>query len=509
MAKRTKTETPRDPKRLLLAEYEKRREQRPWAFYSPVPAIQPFHASVAPIRVLLGPNRGGKTYCGAYEAVCYATGHNPIRGEDYKVPNNNWAVCLNHKSHEQEMLNALWAMVPKGTRFNRHKSTFTLPAPWKSTIAVKSQEEGPEAFVAAGLQSVWIDEPAGGNRGEKIFGEIYARRKPGVPLRIFCTYTPLQGFDWSWRRLVDPKSQERYPGVEVFGFTLHDCSIAHGGFLSDEEISTIESGYTEFEREVRVYGRYGNVQGNPYYSPRLIKEAGAKCDVGKTYKIRMGVTGAVLEQAEQGELTIFRPPVSGKRYIIGADIGGGVHRDATVASVWDRDELAIVAKWKSNKVEPDIFASQGLLPLAIYHGSPPVVIESNAEYGGIVISEIKGRYHNLYRHRQWDRIKGAYSDQYGWKTTRNNRMQIFQALARCLREGTWTPDAGLLDEMSTIVATEEVNGEWSADHMEGRNDDEVVAAGIALAVHFNTPMYKFQRPETARIPESDMSWMYH
>ena len=40
-----------------------------------------------------------------------------------------------------------------------------------------------------------------GSQGEDIFGEVYARRAPGIPLRIFMTFTPLQGMSWSWRRL--------------------------------------------------------------------------------------------------------------------------------------------------------------------------------------------------------------------------------------------------------------------------------------------------------------------
>ena len=491
--------------RLLLAEYEARKKARPWRFYRSVPAILPFHKSESAIRLLAGPNRGGKTTAGAYELVCFATGYNPYRKEKYQTPNLTWAISLDYGSLGHVMRQKVFSILPPGYRFYKQESIVVLPKPWQSEIHFKSADSGREKFQGAGLLAAWFDEEPKGSPGEDIFSEVYARRAPGVRQRIFLTFTPLQGLSWSYRKLWDPDSEDRLPGVETFAFSIFDCSKAHGGFLDDATITAITSGYSEAEYDARVYGKYGILAGRSYFRTDLIDKALKGCSSGSRYRIRYGGLGhPVVERDDGGPLTVFRPPAPQHHYIMGVDAAGGVGRDASVASVWDRDDLALCAEWYSNKVDADEFGNNAVLPLAQYYGNALVVVESNGEHGGTVIAQLKGRYHNLYRHRQWNRIQSKYTDEYGWRTTAVSRMRVWDALAKCLREGTWSPNDRLLKEMLTVVTKDD----GKVEHADGCNDDAAFASGIALAIHMDIPRYKYPRYEpTTYTGASGNEWM--
>ena len=498
--------------RKLLAEYDRRREARPWRFYRHIPALAPFHASDSPIRLLAGPNRGGKTTAGAFELVSYATGYNHIRSERYPVPNLTWAVALDYGNLGHVLREKLNSYLPPGTRYFRQEAIFKLPKPWNSEIHVKSADSGREKFQGAGIQAAWFDEEPKGQAGEEIFGEVYARRAPGVPLRIFLTFTPLQGLSWSYRKMWNKNSEELLPGVETFQFSLYDCSKAHGGFLTDEEIETIHAGYTEYEREARVYGKYTTIGGSPYFSPKLLSACLEKvgANKGEKYEIRLGAQGQpVLEPKADGNLTVYRPATDGHEYIVGVDAAGGAGRDASVASVWDRDDLALVARWYSNKVDPDAFGSNAVLPLGKHYRNALVVVESNGEHGGTVLAQLRGRYHNTYRNRKWNSITRKYTDEYGWRTTAVSRMRIWDSLARALREDEWTPDEGLIEEMRTVIIKECEK----VEHMDGCHDDQAFASGIALAIHYDSLRHQLQpwshyRTEIVS-PSPEVAWMGH
>ena len=491
----------------LLQELEERRRLRPWRFYRSVPAIAKFHESLAPIRVLAGPNRGGKTTAGCAELLCYATGFNPVRNERYATPNLTWAVALDYGNLGHVMRQKIFSMLPPGYKFFKQESIIRLPKPWGSEIHLKSADSGREKFQGAGLLAAWFDEEPKGLAGEEIFGEVYARRAPGVPLRIFMTFTPLQGLSWSYRRLWNPESTERYPGVETFYFDLHDCSKALGGFLTDGEIETIEQGYPEWEREARVHGRYMHIGGHCYFDYPLLQKAELKGEPGKTYKISFAPPNrATLSEDPAGPLVVYRPPAPGRKYICGVDTAAGIGRDFSVASVWDREDLALCAQWRSNRVDPDLFGSEGVLPLGYHYNTALLVVETNGEHGGTVVSQLKGRYPNIWLRMEWDKAKGGYTKSYGFRTDSRTRGRLFDAVKRALREDEWNPSKELVQEMKGIIG--DVDGR--PDHLEGTHDDQVVAAGLALCVNYESPAVKlppWHRMKTAVSGPRELQWM--
>lgn len=469
------------------------KKDRPWRLYSPIPVIEPFHKSTAAVRVLAGPNRGGKTTAGAFELVCYATGYNPLRQQKYKTPNVCWAIALDHQNMGSIQRRTLFRMLPRGFRYYKMESRVVLPAPWHSEIVLKSADSGREKFQGEGLTAAWFDEEPVGEPGHEIFKEVFARRKPGVPLNIFMTFTPLQGLSWSYRILWDPKSSERIKvPVDTFSFDLHDCSTLKGGFLTEEEISTIESGYSYWERKARIHGQYTIMGGTPYFDPGLLFEAMKRCETPLRYEIRKklgalpGLSSIAMEARDDGPFRVIRPPLRGHHYIVGVDVGGGVGRDATVASVWDRDDLVEVAQWHSNSVDPKEFGAWVLPAIGIFYNSAEIVVEVNGEHGGSVVNEMRGKYNRMYVRQNWDSINRKPINEYGFRTNTRTRGMVLDTLNSCLRQQSWIPCAETLEEMGSFI----IKSNNDAEAMDGTHDDRVFAAGIALTIHFENPRPK-------------------
>jgi phage terminase large subunit-like protein len=472
--------------------------------------------SNAPIRVLAGPNRGGKTTAGAYELVSFATGYNQFRDETYQTPNISWAIALDHMNMGGVQRRAVFSMLPRGFKYYKMESRVVLPAPWKSEIVFKSADSGREKFQGEGLQAAWFDEEPIGLEGHEIFKEVYARRKPGVPLRIFLTFTPLQGLSWAYDYLWDKRSKVRLKGVDTFSFDIFQCAIDQGGFLSQEEIDTIVAGYSENERKARVYGQFTMMGGSPFFSPEFMDQKLKLAEPYKSYQITTSpgvlpsITTLRLQEKDDGALKIVRQPLRGHRYTIGVDVGSGSGKDYTVASVWDDEDLVESAFWQDNEVDPEAFTRNSLVPLGLLYNNAKIAVETNGEHGGISNSTLAiSKYKNVYMRQNWDSIHREIRMKYGWKTDPATRGFLLDTLSMMLRDPKWLPSAQLIREMAFFINILKPNGKYFAEAMSGRNDDHVIAAAIALTIISQTPKYAAPNLDWAvpkyRMQEGD--WM--
>ena len=385
------------------------------------------------------------------------------------------------------MRDKLFEFLPPGYRYSKQDQMIYLPAPWHSRIQIIQQAAGREQFQGARIRAAWVDEECPASQGgEEIFTEIMARKKPGQDLNIFYTFTPMNGLDWSYRRILDESSPNRYKNVEVYYASIWDAAKSHGGWYTDEEISEIILKYPVHERKARLEGHASILDGSLYFNRSAIEEAKLRSnkEIGKVGKIKKEGSGFPhFDECETGGLTVYRPPANGHTYILGVDPAGGVGRDYSVASVWDREDLVCVAEFSSNKVDPDFFGAEIVLPLGIYYHGALAVVESN-NHGGTVLSQLRGRYPNLYVRQDWNSISHSYKEEYGFRTDTRSRPRILDSIARALRENSWVPTRRLLEEMQTFVMKEDKK----IEAMEGYFDDSVMAAGVALAVHFEQPM---------------------
>ena len=454
-----------------------------------VPAIVPWHESPADTRVLSGPNGGGKTTAGAFEVVSYACGFNPIRNEKYATPNLGWAVCLTLKGQGRRMLRALTEMLPRKAngdpnwRWWKQEGLISVGSPYNSEIYIKQQEDGKESFYGERCKYIWIDEEKAGETGIENFNEMLAREMADEPLRMLITYTPENGLSWLWQRVWNQKSETYLPGVFALEFSLYDCSIEKGGFWPLKQIEKKAAQYDEYERAARLFGKSVPFGNRRFFNTAKIMDAMEHAPTG----VRVTFHASGLSEDGDSDCQRFRPPESGHEYIAAWDPGSGSGGDYSALVVFDRSDLALVFQAKNNRMDPEYFASRIALPAASYYHEALLAVEVNGEGGGAAVQATQS-YRNNYIQRTWDKTRGVMlTDKVGWRTTEPSRHRIMDALSQTLREAKWTPSRELLDEMSHVVIKQLGSGRMRAEHADGFHDDLVMAAGIALAIHYEEP----------------------
>lgn len=461
-----------------------------------VPAIKAFHESKARVRLLSGPNRGGKTTRGAWELVCFATGYHPLRKERYPTPNICWAIALDRKNYGHIVIERLREWLPAGTRWFAAAEYFQLPEPWGSKIYLKSAEPGETKFAAEGILAGWFDE--GREPMEKPFAETMARIKPGWPLNLFITMTPEDGMGgWTWKKFYDPKSTQRYRDAEIFYFTIYDCAIDKGGHLTNAEIQHFIDSFPEWKREAKVYGRPGTMSSDAYYRKDQIDRLEERVDEFTPHRIEVDALDVVhLVPDEHGDVWVGRPPVAGHRYLMPTDMASGTGYDYTVAAIIDATDMAEVAYFKSNTLDPVKATTDRIIPLGRYYHRAKSIPEANGPHGATHIVLMQSlKYGNIYQTMTWRRPKRRFVPQFGYQTDEfGGRDAIYDAWAKALRENRWCVSADALYECRLVS---EIEGR--PDHPKGRHDDHFFAVGIGMAALMMQPKIG-AKPKEQQIP---------
>lgn len=486
-------------------------EACPWLLHMPYipPALIPFHEATNDIGLLLGGNGCSKTTTGSFIAACYATGFNPIKNERYDTPNEGWAVCLRLKDQGPVIQDALSRMLPyergkdgtlrPGWTYHRLSAVYEIKKGMPgagSIIRLKQQEDGPAAFFGGRPLWIWVDEERDGYVGEQIFNQLMARTTPGQRLHIFITMTPEHGFSWTYSRLYNQESQRLIPGVFVHEVSKWDLTKEKGGYFDSEQIRLEESKYDEYERAARVQGRFMPLGTSPFFAAALIMKQMVNAPAGKSVELEEHL-GRVIP-LERGEAlgTIIRARESGHEYVAAWDPSSGVGGDSSVVVVFDRHSLAEVYHASADRIPPAEFAMRYVLPACRYFNDAKLAVEINGEGGGAALDAVRG-YDNLYHRTVHDKVTIEGTQHVGWRTTDPTRLRLFDALNKCLCEGKWSPSQDLLQQMGHVIKKPRDGGGFRPDHPDGKHDDHVVAAGIALAVHFEEPIYDW--PEWARL----------
>ena len=461
------------------------------------PALIPFHEARNDIRLLLGGTGTSKTTTGSFETTCFLTGYNPIRNESYRVPNECWAVCLRLKDQGPIIRDAMARMLPytrgkdgqirPGWRYFKQDALFEikkgLPGAG-SVLRLKQQEDGPEAFFGGRPLAIWIDEERDGMTGERIFNQIMARTTPGQRLHIFLTMTPEHGFSWTHQRLYDRESKKLVPNVFVLEVSKRDLVKSKGGFITEEEIKLEEGKWDEYEAAAKIEGRFTPMGTSPFFSAKLILRQMENAPAGKSCLIENGK----LKEDILGHGTIVRSRESGHQYVAAWDPSSGVGGDSSVLVVFDRHDLSEVYYASSDRVAPSDFALQYILPACEYFNEAKLGVEINGEGGGAALDAVR-HYENAYYRTVHDKTTIEGTQHLGWRTTDATRGRIFDALNKCLIEGKWSPSLALLRQMGYVVKKPMDRGGFRPDHPDGKHDDHAVAVGIALAIHFEEPVY--------------------
>jgi hypothetical protein len=176
-----------------------------------------------------------------------------------------------------------------------------------------------------------------------------------------------------------------------------------------------------------------------------------------------------IERRLGGQLSIWYPPVVGRRYLVAVDpAGGGSEGDYSAAQVVEMETCLQCAEVRSKMGGLEL--ASAVAKLAAEYNNALVVVERN-NHGSGILAYLTGvcRYPRIYEQ----------GGQQGWLTTQLSRPRILGGLGAALVE---TPrifsSERLLRECRTFVRHR--NGKMAAQH--GEHDDCVMAMAIAIAV---------------------------
>lgn len=500
---------------LSPAEYKARARTSPWLAYpdTAVRKIIPWHASTAHYRVLSGPNGGGKSTAGAFELASYALGYNPVRDETLTPPYVCWAVCIEYNSSGRVMHDKLSEMLPRTRsglpRWKYFKQEHLFELHNGSVIALKSQKEGESSLLAERCRAIWIDEAMGGDRGLENFGELQARGLPDEPLDMIFTLTPKldTGLAWMRNKLWCEPGQKPHDdfiqGTFCLRFDLQDCLIENGGFLTRQYVENRERTVDPDEADARLRGAWTPFYVRPAFSYKHLMEAQARAPKSQNVRWKRGsYLQYYKEECDGGPNHMQRDRESAHTYIAAWDPSSGLGRghDPSAFVIFDRGDLCQVFHAQDSNLGPDRFFEEIVQPACRYYNEAHLIVEGNGQSGGAAIGALKASgYNNFYLQSRIDKLSGTNMDRIGWNTNDQTRSRMIDSLKRALEEGKWTPSLDLIDQMSHVVKKPMPSGKIRIEHDDGFHDDLVMAASIALAVHYEQPVYEFPDWETLKV----------
>ena len=225
-------------------------------------------------------------------------------------------------------------------------------------------------------------------------------------------------------------------------------------------------------------------------------------------RVRVELTEIVRARADdRGETLIWKEPVEGHDYVIGADAcygrgslapvtseadGATIH-DANAAYVMDTETMEVVAAYHSY-ADPDLHADD-LWCLGKYYNEALLGPESNGP-GQAVLDALRrdrpGRrpaYRRLLMQPSVRAQSRAPQHSYGWTTTEGNRYAMLGGLKSKLRSGEiFVPDLAFFREARSFLNLQVSTGQVKPQADSGKHDDRVMALGITtwLAEHFRS-----------------------
>lgn len=184
------------------------------------------------------------------------------------------------------------------------------------------------------------------------------------------------------------------------------------------------------------------------------------------------------EHNDKGYLKIFKMPVPGRFYTIGADVAEGlITGDYSVAVVVD-DECNVVSLWRGH-IDPDLFGKQ-LVSLGYLYNEAYIGVEINNHGLTTIKSILDEDYYNIYYSKVFDHVNNELTKKVGWTTNVKTKPFMINKLAEFIREFLiGIPAQEIINELFTYV----IDDKGRTNAQQGCHDDCVMALGIALMVY--------------------------
>lgn len=325
---------------------------------------------------------------------------------------------------------------------------------------------------ANGVTGLFYELCMGAMRGENGFDLVFI---PWYFDKDYRTKAP-DGFE----RSPDERDLAAKHGLDDDQLYWRRLKIAKGGMTqAGSELSGLDYFRQEYpSTPEEAFLTTGRPVFNPDQVVKLLDEAPIPL-----YK--MALEGDTFVKHERGELVVFKDIFDGvgKRcdrvaeYVIGADVGGGIRGDPSVAQVINARTGEQVAVWRG-QILPDTYG-ETLARLGEFFKFATINVESNNH--GILTLHVLAKqehYPHVYQDTMFDTITDTETKRLGFATTVKSKPMLIDRLRASMRDGVIKPvDKTTLREMQTFVVKE--NGKMEAES--GCHDDHVIS--IALANH--------------------------
>lgn len=240
-----------------VQELERRKREDPLSLvYKPHKYQLQVHKSRAPITIVLGGNRTGKTYAAVAEALLYALGRSTY-AEVPDKPNTVWYVVPTSSIYEDAIEPIFEQLVPWQRVVHYDKKYHRFKFDNGSTLTIKSSDQRQRRLVGAAVDFIVTDEPV----PEVVFDELVIRTL-STGGRMLMVMTPVSEKidEWLWVRdkLYVPWQLGERKDIDIIHMPMVDQdgkpAVPH---LTQAQIKQVEQQYPDPEtRAARMYGEF-------------------------------------------------------------------------------------------------------------------------------------------------------------------------------------------------------------------------------------------------------------
>jgi hypothetical protein len=217
---------------------------------------------------------------------------------------------------------------------------------------------------------------------------------------------------------------------------------------SEEQDQDMHQEYPSFPEEAFM------ASGRPVFNrEKIARDIKRAKDV--PYKRGIATTKGFEENA-RGNLSIFKEPVKGEAYAIGADVAEGLaDGDFSTATVLNKN-FEQVAAYKGH-LDPDLFGRM-LVNLAKYYNNALLAPELN-NHGHATLAAIKNEnYYQVYRREVQEELGKEIQDKVGWLNNVKSKAKMLDDFKAAYRDGSLKLNhEETLREMLTLTLEEDGN----------------------------------------------------
>lgn len=320
------------------------------------------------------------------------------------------------------------------------------------------------------ITGVWIEEASELDEADFLELDRRLRDKSEYYQQIIVSFNPISIMHWLKKRFFDTPNPD---------CVTHKSTYKDNRFLPEQNAKVLEAYKDTDPYHYAVYclGEWG-VTGKTVFNGAALKrqiELNVQPVIEGMFEYDYDgshISEVRLENCGYGALKVYKEPIDGVPYVIGADTSGD-GSDYFVAQVLDNRTGEQVCTLRS-QYDEDEFARQ-LWCLGKYYNDALLGVEVN--FSTHPVKElVRLDYPNQYVRSVEDDFRGRMRHSYGFRTDRQTRpIMIAQLVTEARDHIENIVDMDTLNEMQTFIRNEDMRAEAE----EGAHDDCVMALAIA------------------------------